>query len=443
MYPPATETKPQVVVTSSEFTFPRPKGYDQMSFFIEANGGTAADSLRSYCSSINCSIPLVFGGEQTISILEKDKTVIAKYEITSGENRFYCINGGWERRICRFRDICFDNNNLTFISPYPINSTVPFIVLGGRSPPYDKKRDRIYHLKVNVSNEYTIPEGRKVHKRTTFYAGPYYNVHMMWHLFFDFALPLFHTTTLFDTNDGKLPDVIIPKSADYPKTEVIKAFTSSFGRMKDTECYKDLVVGISKVKDAETGKLYDFPKNFTHKLMPLVLKHLKLSDKVPKKPMILLVGRRTKVRSLVNFQETLDMLKETFSSHEVKPIYFEEHDMKDQIKEAYQSTILIGVHGSGLAHLAWMRPGTTVVEIFPYKFECRDWYERATAVSGVRYVKYVPASGNETDNPSKKAVRCWETQNGCDGSCVDTLRDQNIRIDITAFKKLMMNVVNQ
>jgi hypothetical protein len=362
-------------LTSSSFSFPAPPNWKQLRFEITANGARANGSLRGYCDPVTrtCTIPLVFGGNQTISILQNNNVQFSQ-SIQSSENRFYCFNGGWERRICRFRDICFDNNNLTFLSPYPIESSVPFLVLGGRSPPYDRKRDRIYSLKVNVSE--AIPTGRKVHEETTFYVSTYYNMQMLWHALFDFALPLFHTISLFQLD--KPPAVIIPKDADKPKLDVVRPFTSSFGRLKNTHCYRDLIVGMSKVKDAETGKLYDFPKNFTHLLMPSILDYFNISEGLPSKPVILVIGRHTSSRVFTNFEEVIEMLVTGFPAFEVKRIYFEDVQMKQQIEAAYKATIMIGVHGSGLSHVAWMRAGTTMIEILPYKFNCRDWYEKAT-----------------------------------------------------------------
>jgi hypothetical protein len=428
-----------VRLESEVFTFPCPSDFQSLHFRIEANGGTANDSLARYCSAGLCSIPLVFGGNQTIDLFNGNK-LQSSFSVNTTHSRFHCVNGGWERRICRFREICFDNNNLTFIAPYPLQSTVPFLVLGGRSPPYDRKRDRIYFLNVNVSQSFTLPPGRVIHNETTYYASPYYNMHMMWHLLFDFALPLFHTVTLF--TPGIAPAVIIPHDADFPRSEVLKSFTSSYGRMKNTHCYRDLIVGISKVKDALTGKVYEFPKNFTHHLHPLILKQFKLNGKMPTTPIILVIGRKTGTRVLTNIDDLVSLLQTDFPNFKTKPIYFEDLPMKDQIHAAHTATVMIGVHGSGLAHVAWMRPGTVLVEIFPYKFDCRDWYEKATVVSGVKYFKYVPSSPDESPGASPIAQNCWREMNGCDGNCVDTLRDQNVLVNLTLFRRTMKDVLS-
>jgi hypothetical protein len=261
---------------------------------------------------------------------------------------------------------------------------------------------------------------------------------MLWHLLFDFALPLFHTIQLF----GEVkPALVIPHDADHPRSEIVKAFTKSVGRLKDGHCYRDLVAGISKVKDAQNGTAYEFPKNFTHLLHPLILKQFGIRGENPQKPVALVIGRRTRNRIVTNFDELIVMLKSEFPRFEVKPIFFEDLPMSKQVEAAHHATIMIGVHGSGLAHVAWMRPGTTLIEIFPYRFDCRDWYEKATVVSGVSYLKYVPTSGAESPDASPAVQGCWEKANGCDGDCLDRLRDQNILLNLTVFSSLVRAAV--
>ena len=116
-----------------------------------------------------------------------------------------------------------------------------------------------------------------------------------------------------------------------------------------------------------------------------------------------------------------------------KRIFYEEHDMAYQIEHTYRSSIMIGIHGSGLSHVAWMRPNTTMIEILPYKFNCRDWYERTCNVSGVNYFKYIPLDKEESPNPSYEAIKCWNASNGCEGYCLDALRDQNIKANKTVL----------
>lgn len=426
-----------------EFVFEVPHvNKHSLSFRIEANGGRAHGSLAGYCKRGHCALPLVFGGPQVLSVFHKTR-IIARYTIEAGQNRFYCINGGWERRICRFRDICFDGTNLTFVSPYPIeiNTSVPFLVLGGRPPPYDKKADRIRMINVNVSKQ-TIPNGRIIHEETTFYASPYHNSHMLWHLLFDFVLPLFHTTTIFNISSESPVSVIMPKSSPSVRKEVLKSFASSVGRLILNHCYRDLIVGISKVRDVETGTLYEFPPNITKELLPRLFEYLNITFDLPTRPEIVFVGRRTSKRVIVNFEEVTNAIIEAFPGYRVRPLYLEDMQMRDQIEAAYKSTLFIGVHGSGLSHLAWMRPDAALIEVAPYNFTCCDWYKRATAVSGVQYFRYSPAFPNGTVSPTAKQIECWSATPACQPDCVDPLKDQNIVLDVPHFTQFLKSTLS-
>jgi hypothetical protein len=143
----------------------------------------------------------------------------------------------------------------------------------------------------------------------------------------------------------------------------------------------------------------------------------------------------------VNFDESVEMLRSEFPTFEVRAVFFEDLPMKRQIEAARQCAIMIGVHGSGLAHVAWMRPGTALIEIFPYRFDCRDWYEKATVVSGVSYLKYVPVSMEESPGASAAVQSCWGQANACDGDCLGRLRDQNVLLNLTVFRNIVSKAI--
>lgn len=438
----------------SFFLFQLPSDKSQFSFKIFGNGGIGEGSLEKFCDQKKfCKLPLIFGGKQTVKIFKASKVIFSK-QINSGENRFFCFDGdSWNRRICRFRDICFENNdkNLTFLSPYKITTDSPFLVLGGRPPPYDKKRDRIYSIDVKVDTDKTIPGNRIIHNETTIYVSTYYNMQMLFHSLFDFTLPLFYTFTHIPDLKEKLQRVAIPNDADFPMNKkFVQAFVESFGRIKRSHCYKDIVIGMTKVKDLETGTLYEFPYNFTYQYHPYVLKKFEIikneseiSELIPKKPVILFSGRKTSKRSLMNYDEIFERMKKEFSTKfDIEKIFYEEHDMATQIEKTYKSSIMIGIHGSGLSHVCWMRPGTVMIEIFPYKFDCRDWYQRTTNVSAVKYFKYVPQDEEESPGASQSVKNCWSKTPKCDGPCLDLLRDQNVSVNIDRFIELMRNAIN-
>ena len=171
--------------------------------------------------------------------------------------------------------------------------------------------------------------------------------------------------------------------------------------MKANECYRDLIVGISKVKDFK-GTQYQFPTNFTQKLIPLIFKQFNLSENNETTNSIVFINRRNS-RKIVNSKEIIETIRKQFPQYTINEYYFENMPMKEQIRVSSNAKILIGAHGSGISHLAWMKPNSTVIEIFPYLYICRNWYKKASVVSATRMCSY---SGYET--PSITCVRTKE-----------------------------------
>jgi hypothetical protein len=60
----------------------------------------------------------------------------------------------------------------------------------------------------------------------------------------------------------------------------------------------------------------------------------------------------------------------------------------EQLRILAQDTdVLVAAHGAGLASIVAMRPGTTVIELFPHNFRYM-MYQELAELSGVRYVPY-------------------------------------------------------
>jgi hypothetical protein len=58
-------------------------------------------------------------------------------------------------------------------------------------------------------------------------------------------------------------------------------------------------------------------------------------------------------------------------------------------------SILIGVHGAGISHVAFMKPNSILIEIFPFGFQKRI-YENLAHVLGVRYLSFLQSSRDLT-----------------------------------------------
>ena len=74
----------------------------------------------------------------------------------------------------------------------------------------------------------------------------------------------------------------------------------------------------------------------------------------------------------------------------------------DQVAAFAEAEMIVGPHGAGLANMAWMSPGSTVVELLPDQF-APPFYERLAARLGLEYLAVggTGPSGTMSGDPSR------------------------------------------
>lgn len=85
-------------------------------------------------------------------------------------------------------------------------------------------------------------------------------------------------------------------------------------------------------------------------------------------------------RRLLNENEVV----QSFPSGTIQRVCLEEYPLDGQLDLVLQARAVVAPHGGGLSHLAWVRPGLPVLEIFPPGFFNACYWELASAV-GARY----------------------------------------------------------
>ena len=78
-----------------------------------------------------------------------------------------------------------------------------------------------------------------------------------------------------------------------------------------------------------------------------------------------------------------------------KPVVYENLDFENQISLSMGAKTMIGMHGAGLVHALWLKPGSTLIEIFP-KNKRRWGYRNIANMLGLQYVEY--RGGEDTLN---------------------------------------------
>ena len=87
--------------------------------------------------------------------------------------------------------------------------------------------------------------------------------------------------------------------------------------------------------------------------------------------------------------------KECARELHAEPVVYENLKFTDQVSVSMGAKTMIGMHGAGLVHALWLKPGSTLIEIFP-KNKRRWGYRNIANMIGLRYVEY--RGGQDTGN---------------------------------------------
>ena len=99
-----------------------------------------------------------------------------------------------------------------------------------------------------------------------------------------------------------------------------------------------------------------------------------------------LISRRWK-RFLLNERELADALLD--AGYDVRLLSLEDMTLYEQVAALRATTILVGVHGSGLNNALHLRPGAAVLQIVPFGLRYRGDFEDIATRNGVSYGELV------------------------------------------------------
>lgn len=419
-------------------------------------------------------------GVSTVTVqLKKSKLFesnidVSEFPTDSTYTRLFCIGKSYRSRWCYGRNVCVDQHNLYFVLPYEAHFNDIFLVPGFRAPPNDPQRFRITKDRIAVSTE---PFGE--YKNITGVIGSrFYNSRMLWHCTMDSLFPTYWTMTSYTSNitDSDWGHEENPNyGIEFDNTSEIVVF-DDFGSTalyflralsdrppvligRARKCYRNVILGLRKSsKNAESKDehsltmRYDIDPQGVRGLRRVMLEWANTSEEncVPSKenPYILVIHRRgtEEKRRIINADELINATKEMCPKCNVSEVDLQTFDKKGQVRAVCKASALIGAHGSGLTHVAWLRPTTnnhptTLIELFPYKYTCRDWYEQEANTSRVGYIAihtlHLNQSRWESWHNKDKVARCHTLEGEClRGRCHDFLRDQSMIVDIQQYKSL-------
>eukprot|EP00475_Leptophrys_vorax_P040563 TRINITY_DN7543_c0_g3_i1.p1 TRINITY_DN7543_c0_g3~~TRINITY_DN7543_c0_g3_i1.p1 ORF type:complete len:460 (+),score=109.40 TRINITY_DN7543_c0_g3_i1:95-1474(+) len=115
-----------------------------------------------------------------------------------------------------------------------------------------------------------------------------------------------------------------------------------------------------------------------------VLQKLLIVDRYEDRP-----GRRSMNRTILT--ELIGALNAT-EKFDLEIAQFEKMSFLDQMRSVQDADVIMGVHGNGLTHVLWMKPGSTLVEIFPAGMFVTD-FEFYSEFAGLKHFAWDCKSG--------------------------------------------------
>lgn len=125
-----------------------------------------------------------------------------------------------------------------------------------------------------------------------------------------------------------------------------------------------------------------------HEMSDIVHGHIGTYDEAKDKPVVTYI-ERDPPRTLT--EDTRDKLKHTVEQQgcTFNPVDFAALDYAHQLQTIRNTDVLIGVHGNGLTHSLFLKPGSMVIELFPSGCHLLD-YRMFADLKGLRYYGMSP-----------------------------------------------------
>jgi hypothetical protein len=288
---------------------------------------------------------------------------------------------------------------------------------------------------------------------------------MLWHTIFDFMVPLYHFIKVFNgTETPSTRRIYVRSDGVWSFQSLMLVFSihpvTIIYDVREPTRFEKGVIGIEKLErnidpkreyDASIGFHYDVDRSTGKGMREDVLRAVNISINVVGrngKPLVLLVDRRSGSRNLPNQNEIYDLMNMTCPHCEIEVVQFHVMSVEEQIRVAARASVIIGLHGSGLAHVVWMAESrknhtTHLVEILPYNYSCRDWYATAAEVAGVKYHSVMNRKQPEA-RTNDEIVNCWGDPRKCaTNGCHDLLRDQRTVVEIDTFNMTWSRIVEE
>jgi hypothetical protein len=419
--------------------------------------------VTSYNATLTCHMQTVNGSDSRAFAVGLN---LSSFRPSDGYSQLMCRHtDSFPRRWCEFRNLAYFDRHFTFFTPGTFRFPQPFLVPGPRAPPFDKAQDQLKDQPLVISMPFRNAPWRLEQVTDFCYIyGVFHNYYMLWHTVFDFMIPLYHFMRLLNKS-GQNPSnrrvyvrsdgvwafhILMRIFSDRPVTIIDEQNPSIIMHSGTLGCEKlERDVRPTRTYDESIGFRYDFDRETARGMRDDLLRVLGLPcDAVGAggKPLVLLIDRGRNGRNIQNTDEIGAFMAKTCPHCTVETLRLHELSVDRQILMMSRASVLVGLHGSGLTHAVWMHESvpnhtTHLIEVLPYKYLCRNWYETAAIVGGVTYHRVM----NKRPPAGTRVLQgCWNTPRLCATlMCHDPLRDQPTTVEMDTFNETWSKIADE
>jgi hypothetical protein len=358
------------------------------------------------------------------------------------------------------RRVAFYRTKFLFSFPMLYQFPTPFLSLGARAPPFSNPYDRLYCEPIVVHDSLSTIANLRIYTNISYVIGRFYNLMTLWHVLFDFIVPAYYTIMRFETkfenperrvflhdSEYDVFNEVVSLLSDSPVTNIKSDGTPRF--------FSRVVVGLPKFErinlrqDARdlTKFRYNFPSGIANGLREVVMSKLSVDppeDAAP--PRVVIASRQGDHRDIMNSNEIYKHIVHNCPFCVVDSVVFHRMTFREQVQLVSSASVLIGLHGSALSHVLWLPRGrAALVEILPFKYSCRDWYQVTAGAPGVAYFsvmnrgRLLPVV---EPGRARLAKKCWTRPDLCgDLCCNDLLKDQKFELELEVLNETWQQVL--
>jgi uncharacterized CHY-type Zn-finger protein len=278
---------------------------------------------------------------------------------------------------------------------------------------------------------------------------------MVWHTVFDVMIPLYNFIKFVGRNETRAERRVYIPTDRHDFDDWLDFFAeegvTDLSGINTTLLIERGILGVEKLERDARPDLkyndsisfsYDFDRSTARGMREELLAFGGYPDWVPPNPLILIIDR-AKPRDILNIPQIKEYISSNCYECNVEVVRIHELDHWNQVWKISQASVLIGFHGSGLTHVIWMAASAYnhMIEVLPYNYSCKNWYEVAARVAGVRYHPVMnrrPPKGADED-----LRECWAKPEMCvSWKCHDKLRDQPTIVEMDTFAAVWDTVVD-